>query len=77
MPGKRLCRSRSRWEVAMCASGLMSAQVYEAIWCPTLRKASSPVAIPAQISTRWSGLEGAVHCRPARSEGLSGQCAGP
>ena len=39
-----------RWDIAVCASGLMSAQEYEAMRCPARSKASRPMAT-AQIST--------------------------
>ncbi len=44
--------------MAVCASGSMSAHVYEAIESPAFRAASSPVAIPPQNSTMYRGLCG-------------------
>ena len=62
-----------RCDVAVCASGLMSAHEYEAMLCPVLSSASSPVAIPAQISTTWRGLLGMLYGRTCVSVGSCGQ----
>jgi hypothetical protein len=63
--GRRLgCLFRSlasMCDVAACASGSMSAHVYEATAWPALRTASSPVAMPPQSSTMCRGLEGRVY----------------
>ena len=62
----------SRCAVAVCASGLMSAQEYEAMLWPVLSRASNPVAIPAQISTTWRGLFGMSYGRMCVSVGSCG-----
>ncbi len=62
-----------RCDVAVCASGLMSAHEYEATLWPVLSRASSPVAIPAQISTTWRGLSGMLYGRTCVSVGSCGQ----
>jgi hypothetical protein len=46
--------------VPVCASGSMSAHVYEATSWPALRIASSLVVMPPQSSTKWMGLWGRV-----------------
>ena len=47
--------------MAVCASGPMSTHVYEAYSWPALRIASSHVAMPQHISTKWMGLWGRVY----------------
>ena len=47
--------------MAVCASGSMSAHVYEATAWPALRIASSPVAMPPRSSTKCRGLWGRVY----------------
>jgi hypothetical protein len=71
--GYRVCRTDMRWAVAVCASGLMSAHEYEAMWCPARSSASSPVAIPAQISITCRGLLGVQYGRMFASDGSCGQ----
>ena len=71
--GYRVCRTDIRWAVAVCASGLMSAHEYEAMWCPARSSASSPVAIPAQISITCRGLLGVRYGRMCVSDGSCGQ----
>jgi hypothetical protein len=71
--GYRDCKVHRRCDVAVCASGLMSAHEYEAMLCPVLSRASSPVAIPAQISTTWRGLFGMLYGRTCVSVGSCGQ----
>ncbi len=44
--------------MVVCASGSVSAHVYEAIESPAFRAASSPVAMPPQSSTKCRGLCG-------------------
>ena len=38
--------SASRCFVEVCVSGFVSAHVYFWMWCPVLRRASSPAAVP-------------------------------
>ena len=51
----------------------MSAQAYDLIACPARRRASRPVAIPPQISTRETGESGRGHEGRPTSEGSLGQ----
>ncbi len=44
-----------RWDVAVWASGLMSAHMYKAPMWLALSIDSSPMAMAAQASTMWSG----------------------
>ena len=74
--GYRVCRTDNRWAVAVCASGLMSAHEYEAIRCPARSRASSPVAIPAQISTTCRGRLGVLYGLMCVSDGSCGQGTG-
>ena len=63
--GRRLgCLLRSLANLcddAVCASGSMSAHVYEVTAWPALRTASCPVAMPPQSSTMCRGFEGRVY----------------
>jgi hypothetical protein len=63
-------------EVAECAAGSMSTNVYEATECPDLRMASRPVAIPPQISTRWVGLWGRMYLGVSARAGFGGGLEG-
>ena len=71
--GCRAWRASRRWEAAVWASGLISAHEYEAMWWPARSNASSPVAIPAQISTTCRGLLGVRYGRMCVSDGSCGQ----
>ena len=53
--GCRLCSHASLWVVAVCASGSVSARVYDVRAWPAFNIASSPVAMSPQSSTRWMG----------------------
>jgi hypothetical protein len=59
--GCRLCSRASLCDVVVRASGSMSAHVYEATAWPALKIASSIVAMPPQISTRWMGIRGRIY----------------
>ncbi len=68
--GCRLCSRASLRVLAVCASGSMSPQVYEATAWSALRTASSHVAMPPQSSTMWRGLWGKKYSGvAAREEG--------
>ena len=59
--------------VAIYASGLMSAQAYDLMGCPARSRASRPVAMPPQISTREIALSGRGHVGSWTREGSLGQ----
>ena len=76
---RRGCLSRRRaslCEMAVCASGSMSAHVYEATAWPDLRTASSYVAMPPHSSTKWMGLWGRMYLGMFARAGFGGGLEG-
>ena len=61
--------SASRYFVEVCVSGFVSAHVYFWMWCPVLRRAASPAAVPPYISRMVRGRFGILYT--AGCEGVS------
>ncbi len=66
----------SRCFIEVCVSGFMSAHVYFWMWCPVLRRASSPAAVPPYISRMVRGRFGILYTDRCVGVSLEGDCVG-
>ena len=57
-------------------SGVVSAHVYFFMWCPVLRRASSPAAVPPYISRMVRGRFGILYTVRCVGVSLEGDCVG-
>ena len=68
--------SASRYFVEVCVSGFVSAHVYFWMWCPVLRRASSPAAVPPYISRMVRGRFGILNTFGCVGVRMVGDCVG-
>ena len=66
----------SRCFVDGCVSGFVSAHVYFLMWCPVLRRASSPAAVPPYISRMVRGRFGILYTAWCVGVSLGCVCVG-